>query len=275
MTTPLKDNTLTEDIALGDRAAEALAYLHSEGFDGALVEPSGPSGGYTVALGYMEETASGLRPRRFWSGVTWAGDTTPSDPLDFAKLQVAAWRRNYLVAEAVEEEEAAGDDYSQVSAAYEGSEPSQTDIVYRSAEDAMPEQPEAEVLPRSGPEGGSVGANSPSYPGVAWEKLSDELSILRAQVIDMISAREEIRLDALVDPSRREDLRQSFVDYQNKGALGLEPSAQDRDLYVQYMDWQAKEGALRTHASALRRSARDANIAILRLMAANVDINWP
>jgi hypothetical protein len=115
----------------------------------------------------------------------------------------------------------------------------------------------------------------PAYPGVAWEKLSDELSILRAQVIDMISAREEIRLDALVDPSRREDLRQSFIDYQNKGALGLEPSAQDRDLYVQYMDWQAKESTLRTHASALRRSARDADIAILRLMAANVDSNWP
>jgi hypothetical protein len=117
--------------------------------------------------------------------------------------------------------------------------------------------------------------NLAAYPGVAWEKLSDELSILRAQVIDMISAREEIRLDALVDPSRREDLRQSFIDYQNKGALRLEPSAQDRDLYIQYMDWQAKESTLRTHASALRRSARDADIAILRLMAANVDSNWP
>ena len=114
-----------------------------------------------------------------------------------------------------------------------------------------------------------------AYPGIAIQQLSDELSILRAQVIDMISAREEIRLDALVDPSRREDLTTAWKDAQNKGALGLPLSAQELDLREQYLVWQLRETTLRGHAGALRRSARDASLDILRSMAANVDAGWP
>lgn len=116
-------------------------------------------------------------------------------------------------------------------------------------------------------------SGSEAYGGIALERLSDELSIRRAQVIDLVSAEEEIRCAALVDPSLWQDLMQAFI-VSNNLAPDLWPAGTD-EKRRRFMDLSGKERAIRDRAVTLRRSARDANLDILQAMAKSLKEGWP
>jgi hypothetical protein len=41
------------------------------------------------------------------------------------------------------------------------------------------------------------------------------------------------------------------------------------------MDWRERESMTRAHADRLRRSAKEADLALLKIMASELDKGWP
>lgn len=120
-------------------------------------------------------------------------------------------------------------------------------------------------------------APPPAYPGIAIEKLSDELSIRRAQVIDRITAIEEIRTQALEE--RLQSLEHAIKGYRSwPEGVPFETTTEGRAIYAGAMEYMRIDG-LKTkilkHASDNRRSARDADLAMLQAMADHVAVGWP
>lgn len=111
------------------------------------------------------------------------------------------------------------------------------------------------------------------YPGIAIEQLSDEVSIRRAQVIDRITAIEEIRLDGLEDRLAARD--EAIRNYNNWPAgVAMDPAVEAAAR--EWMRLDALASAIRRHASNLRRSARDASADILLSMwGSAINEGWP
>lgn len=120
---------------------------------------------------------------------------------------------------------------------------------------------------------GDGGDVSVSYPGIAIEQLSDEVSIRRAQVIDRITAIEEIRLDGLEDRLAARD--EAIRNYNNWPAgVAMDPAVEAAAR--EWMRLDALASAIRRHASNLRRSARDASADILLSMwGSAINEGWP
>lgn len=114
---------------------------------------------------------------------------------------------------------------------------------------------------------------SPDHGGVMIERLSDDVSIRRAQVIDRITALEEIRLEGLEDRLKARD--EAIRNYNNWPAgVPMDPAV---ELAAQeWMQLDSLSSAISKRARDLRRSARDASPEILAAMWGNeINQGWP
>jgi hypothetical protein len=266
-----------------DRATEALDYLHAEGFSEARVESC--HDGYLVALG------------GFWAGHTAISDKTPADPLDFAKLQVAAYRGQDLEQAAletgpdtfIEDVEDEAEEFAEADAASHeflvdtgeavevGGDATSSTLgmsLSNSTEDA------------ANGDSGSAGVEDPEPPNYGGEMrvsggagtmvVPDEIGALRNHVIAQITFAELARTRAMAtDPNWHYELsglRSWAVD----GGKALPPMSDEQKARLEQLEQlDGRIRAARAHADELRNVAVDAPEGALRMLAENFDKGWP
>ena len=126
---------------------------------------------------------------------------------------------------------------------------------------------DTEAPPELGTSGGVF------YPGIM--PLRNELEDLRSDVIRAISAQKRMRLRIAMDPSRADFLSERFAQYNNAGALGIEPDEgliADRNAFLAM---QSQERAINAFALSLEDAAATADEAKLRAMHAGLGDGWP
>ena len=135
----------------------------------------------------------------------------------------------------------------------------------------------ADTAHSSGPEA-LHGLSEPSvpsgfYPGIM--PLRNELEDLRSDVIRAISDQKRMRLRIAMDPSRADFLSERFAEYNNAGALGIEPDEallSDRNAFLAM---QSQERAINAFAVSLEDAAATADETKLRAMHAGLSEGWP
>jgi hypothetical protein len=256
-----------------DRAAEALDYLHAEGFSEARVESC--YDGYLVALG------------GFWAGHTAISDKTPADPLDFAKLQVAAYRGQDLEQAALETgPDTFIEDVEDEAAEFAAADAASHEFLADAGEAVESEGDaplESEV--RNG-DSGSASVEDPEPPNFGGEMrvsggagtmvIPDEIGALRNHVIAQITFAELARTRAMaVDPNWHYELsglRSWAVD----GGKALPPMSDEQKARLEQLEQlDGRIRAARAHADELRNVAVDAPEGALRMLAENFDKGWP
>ena len=126
---------------------------------------------------------------------------------------------------------------------------------------------DTEAPPELGTSGGVF------YPGIM--PLRNELEDLRSDVIRAISDQKRMRLRIAMDPSRADFLSERFAQYNNAGALGIEPDEgliADRNAFLAM---QSQERAINAFALSLEDAAATADEAKLRAMHAGLGDGWP